>query len=217
MTRHSTGVGPLLRHQLQHRGEEVRDALPFVLFEVILLPEDIGQSPVPETVDVPQLALAIEDLLAPLSAKTQRLGERPQQLDDLRNVVVVFAILGARLRVEEVVACDKLKDLRVLLSANMAHQRAAEGRREKTYHGSHAPNICAGSPFRTQYDLRRSVLPRLDIICEVMIDPAGVSQIRNLDADDVERVGILCLALLARGGRRASARLVKRDARHFPR
>jgi hypothetical protein len=62
-------------------------------------------------VDVAQLALAVENLLRPLARQAEGLGERAEQLDDLRDVVVVLAVLGARLRVEEVVAGDELEDL----------------------------------------------------------------------------------------------------------
>ena len=108
---HAARVGALLGHELEHRGEEVGDALALLLLEVVLLAEDVGQGPVAQAVDVAQLALAVEDLLRPLARQAERLGERPEQLDDLRDVVVVLAVLGARLRVEEVVACDKLEDL----------------------------------------------------------------------------------------------------------
>lgn len=64
-----------------------------------------------QAVNVTQLTLAVENLLRPLSAQTERLGECAEELDDLRDVVVVFAIFGARLRVEEVVACDEFEGL----------------------------------------------------------------------------------------------------------
>jgi hypothetical protein len=38
-------------------------------------------------------------------------GEGAEQLDDLRDVVVVFAVFGAGLGVEEVVACDEFEGL----------------------------------------------------------------------------------------------------------
>jgi hypothetical protein len=78
---------------------------------VVLLAQHVGQGPVAQAVDVAQLALAVEDLLRPLARQAERLGERPEQLDDLRDVVVVLAVLGAGLRVEEVVARDELEDL----------------------------------------------------------------------------------------------------------
>lgn len=46
----------------------------------------------------------------------------------------------------------------------------------------------------------------------MVVDPAGVTKIRNLDADDLELERLLSLALLAR--RRGLARL-QRDAGYF--
>lgn len=65
----------------------------------------------PESVDIAQLAFAVEDLLRPFSGLCQGAGEGAEQLNDLRDVVVVFAVFGAGLRVEEVVAGDELEDL----------------------------------------------------------------------------------------------------------
>lgn len=44
-----------------------------------------------------------------------------------------------------------------------------------TYHCSHTPDVCAGTPFRSQNYLRRPVLPCLNVIREVVINPAGVA------------------------------------------
>jgi hypothetical protein len=38
----------------------------------------------------------------------------------------------------------------------------------------------------------------LDVVGEVVVDPAGVPEVGNLDADDVAGLHILGLALLAR-------------------
>ena len=65
----------------------------------------------PQAVDVPQLALAREDFLGPFPGQAEGAREGAQKLDDLRDVVVVFAVFGARLRVEEVVACYEFEDL----------------------------------------------------------------------------------------------------------
>jgi len=55
-------------------------------------------------VDIAELAFTVEDLLRPLSCKTEGFGERPHELDYLRNVIVVFAVFGTGLGVKEVVA-----------------------------------------------------------------------------------------------------------------
>ena len=59
-----------------------------------------------QAVDIAQFAFAVEDLLRPFARDTQALREGTEELDDLRDVVVVFAVFGAGLGVEEVVACD---------------------------------------------------------------------------------------------------------------
>ena len=69
-----------------------------------------------------------------------------------------------------------------------------------TYHRGHTPDISAGPPFRPQNDLRRPVLSGLNIIGEVVIHPTCITEIGNLDADYVKRMGILGLPLLASGG-----------------
>ena len=83
---------------------------------MVLLAQDVGQGPVAQAVDVAELAFAVEDFLRPFAADAQRFGERAQQLDDLCYVIVVFAVLCARLRVEEVVACDKFEGLEDVVS-----------------------------------------------------------------------------------------------------
>lgn len=66
------------------------------------------------------------------------------------------------------------------------------------HHCSHAPDIGTGAPFRAQDHLGRPILPSLDIIRKVVINPARVTQVGNLDANDVETESIIVgLALLA--------------------
>jgi hypothetical protein len=49
--------------------------------------------------------------LRPFAGEAERLGELAKQLDDLSDVIIVFAVFGAGLWVEEIVAGDELKDL----------------------------------------------------------------------------------------------------------
>ena len=79
-----------------------------------------------QAVDVAELALACEDLLRPLARQAEGLRERAEQLDYLRDVVVVFAILGARLGVEEVVAGDQFKGLRTQVSSEERELEAGD-------------------------------------------------------------------------------------------
>ena len=62
--------------------------------------------------DVAQFAFAVEDFLAPFARETEGFGEGAEQFDDLRDVVVVFAVFGAGLGVEEVVARYEFEDLK---------------------------------------------------------------------------------------------------------
>lgn len=71
VARHAAGVGPLLRDELQHRHQKVGNALGFLLLEVVLLLQDIRKRPVPQPVDVAELALAVEYLLRPLARQAQ--------------------------------------------------------------------------------------------------------------------------------------------------
>ncbi len=56
--------------------------------------------------DIAEFALSREDLLGPFAVLGERAGEGAEEFDDLSDVVVVFAIFGAGLGIEEVVACD---------------------------------------------------------------------------------------------------------------
>lgn len=58
-----------------------------------------------EPVDIPQVAFPAKDLLRPFAREAKRAGEGTEQLDYLCNMVIVFAVFGPGLGVEEVVAC----------------------------------------------------------------------------------------------------------------
>lgn len=58
-----------------------------------------------ETVDISQFALPAKNLLRPFAREAERAGERAEQLDYLCNMVIIFAVFGPGLGVEEVVAC----------------------------------------------------------------------------------------------------------------
>jgi len=61
---------------------------------VVFLSEDVGKSPVAEAVDVSELAFAVEDFHRPLARHAEVAGKAAEKLDDLRNMVVVLAVLG---------------------------------------------------------------------------------------------------------------------------
>lgn len=79
---------------------------------MVFFVQHVGQGPVAQSVDVAELAFAVEDFLRPFARHAQALGEGAEELDDLRNVVVVFAVFCAGLRVEEVVAGYELEGLK---------------------------------------------------------------------------------------------------------
>ena len=69
-----------------------------------------------------------------------------------------------------------------------------------TYHAGHAPNIGTGSPLAAQDDLGRSVLSCLDVVGEVVRNPARIAQVGDLHIDD----GPLSFPLLLVTGRAAA-------------
>lgn len=60
---------------------------------------------------VSKFALSIEDLLGPLPRQTEGFWECSQKFDDLGNVIIILAILGAGLRVKQIVTGDQFKNL----------------------------------------------------------------------------------------------------------
>ena len=71
---------------------------------MVFLPQHVRERPVPQAVDVPQFTFAVEDFLRPFPGEAEGAGEGSEELDDLCDMVVVFAVFGTGLRVEEVVA-----------------------------------------------------------------------------------------------------------------
>lgn len=61
--------------------------------------------------DVAQLAFAVEDFLRPFTGQAEGFGEGTEKLDDLRNVIVVFAVFRTGLGIKEVVASDEFEGL----------------------------------------------------------------------------------------------------------
>lgn len=80
--------------------------------------------------------------------------EIAKKLDYLRDVIIILAIFSAGLGVEEVVASDELKNLVNIKSVNARLIASVLYKfSRKTYHASHAPNICASSPLGSQNNL----------------------------------------------------------------
>jgi hypothetical protein len=96
----------------------------------------------------------------------------------LGNVIVVFAIFGSGLGIEEIVARDELENLHVTDRALVPQDSFQTPRRcstQITYHRRHAPYVCACSPFRAEDDFGRSILTGLNVIGEMMAHPACVA------------------------------------------
>ena len=97
---HPSRIGAISRREREHGNEEVGHALAFFFAEVVLFSQDVGEGPVAEAVDVAELAFAGEYFLGPFSRHAEGAGEVAEELDDLRDVIVIFAVFGAGLRVE---------------------------------------------------------------------------------------------------------------------
>ena len=78
--------------------------------------------------------------------------------DDVRQMVLVPAVVVPGVRLKQVVPGGEL-----------------EG------HAGRAPDVCRGSVTRPDDDLQGPVLPSLNVVCEVMMLPAGVTQVSDLD------------------------------------
>lgn len=106
--------------------------------------------------------------------------EVSEELDDLCDVVVVFAVFSAGLWIKKVVTSDELEDLDgySLTSCRLELDMGA-----KLYHAGHAPDVCASSPFRAQDHFGGSILSRLDVVCEMVIYPTGVPEVGDLDGN----------------------------------
>ena len=92
---------------------------------MIFLAENIWQGPVTQAVYITQLAFAIEDFLGPFAAKAEGFGEGTEELNDLRDMIIVFTVFGARLGIKEVVASDEFENLRMvnILGRRMSHSQ----------------------------------------------------------------------------------------------
>ena len=132
--------------------------------------------------DVAELSLPIEDFLGPFAGDAELAGKGAEELNDLSDVIVVLAILSAGLRIEEVVAGDKFKDL------NQKSAKATISGAADAYHAGHTPDIGTRTPLGTENDFWRAVLSRLDVVGKVMPDPAGVAKISNLDGYQIYAV-----------------------------
>jgi len=64
---HASGICPLIGNEIEHRQQEATHLLAILGAEMILFSEDVRQSPMPETMNVAQFALPVENFLGPFA------------------------------------------------------------------------------------------------------------------------------------------------------
>jgi hypothetical protein len=101
-----------------------------------------------QSVNVSEFAFAVEDFLGPFAGCGEGFGKGAEEFDDLGNVVVVFAVFGSALGVEEVVAGYEFEGLSSLILV-LYSPRKARGEVEWRcyYHCSHTPDVSASAPL----------------------------------------------------------------------
>mmetsp|Transcript_41774 Transcript_41774/g.97552 ORF Transcript_41774/g.97552 Transcript_41774/m.97552 type:complete len:370 (-) Transcript_41774:594-1703(-) len=149
---------PLARVPCQHRQEEVRHLQGLGFFPAVLLLEDALQRPHLQLLDVLELSRIVEEVLgvAPRQGKLLR-WQVSEQLGDEGQVVFLPIPVLPLLGVEEVVA-----------------------RRQLEEHAGCTPDICRLVPLGPNDYLRRSILPRLNVIRHRIVCLDAVPKIRQL-------------------------------------
>lgn len=104
-----------------------------------------------------ELSLAREEFFRAPLRPCNGFRHPSQQLDHLRQMIIVPVEVTATLGVEQQVSSHKLKD---------------EAR--------HRPNISRCIVLLSHNDFGTSVLPRLDVVCEVFVRPASVAEVAHL-------------------------------------
>lgn len=159
---------------LEHGKEEVGQSMSLVFPDVVLLVEHRLEWPVIQTLDLPQVTAVVEELAAILAGQSQILGHAAEEFHHLRQVVIVLVVVVALARLEQEFTGDHFED------------RACE-----------RPDISRGVVVGADDDLGRAVLSRLDLGSEVVVRPAAIAHIANLDHDSVvELAASLALQVL---------------------
>lgn len=96
-------------------------------------------------------------------------------------MVVVFAVFSARLGIEEIVARYEFKNLFMPRWISIVTGNP----NDEAYHGCHAPNVSAGTPFGPENNFGRSILSGLNVVGKMMAYPACIAQVGNLDGDGI--------------------------------
>ena len=82
---------------------------------------------------------------------------------------------------------------------------------ELLYHSCHAPDISACTPFSTKDDFWRTILPGLDVVREVVADPARISEIGYFNGNGFHDGGYIVQFSRRRGLVERYARDILRD------
>lgn len=56
-------------------------------------------------------------------------------------------------------------------------------RRRETYDAGDTPDIGRRTPFCAEDDFGTAILPGLDVVGEMVVDPSGIAEISDLDCD----------------------------------
>ena len=92
---------------------------------------------------------------------------RSQQGDHVGEMgsTAVFLVLRVE-TVEEVAPFEDVPNLLDVVSIVLVMKPT-----RRTHHAGYTPDVCAGSPLGAEDDFRTAVLPRLDVVREVVLHP----------------------------------------------
>lgn len=156
---------------LKHGQQEVRECLRLVLLNQIFVSEHLLDRPVAEPLDAPQITLAVEVLARVFAREGQVLRHATQKLHHLGDVIVIFVVVLPFARLKQKVSSYHFK--------NSARKR---------------PDICRGIIIGTNDNFRGTILARLDFWSEVVVVPAAISHVTNLDLHIIANLrSSLCL------------------------
>jgi len=68
----------------------------------------------------------------------------------------------------------------------------------ETYNTGDTPDIGSRAPFCTEDDFGTTILPGLNVVGKMVIDPGSIAEISNLDGDPFGRVVITVARVLIR-------------------
>ena len=156
----------------QHGQQKRRHHLGAVPVHLVLLHEDILQGPHLEALDVPEAAVLVKVRPRVWTVEDNLARDGTKQLNDHGNVVFVAVKVAPAVWIKEIIARCEFK-----------------GQRRD------APNVCALVVAVAQDGFEAAVLACLDHRSKVLVNPASVAQIRNLDVACLEKLFVKQLLL----------------------